>query len=141
MQFFNFIFLERSWAADRLNLTSRLSAIAAHHMTTTTETAEEDEPLALIIYPEGTCFSKISLTFSTKYAEKMGVVCTTSSSFRPYADAFPLETPTACATPSLNRSPHHPSLAVPTPFSPLDGRHGWLSWYSLGRLWPILLYS
>jgi hypothetical protein len=31
MQFFNFIFLARSWAADKDVLTSRLSALAAHH--------------------------------------------------------------------------------------------------------------
>ena len=75
MQFFKFIFLERSWAADRLNLTSRLSAIAAHHMTTTTQRAEEDEPLALIIFPEGTLVSNLTLPVSQKYAEKMGLVC------------------------------------------------------------------
>jgi len=76
MQFFNFIFLERSWAADRLNLTSRLSALAAHHMTTTTERAEDDEPLALIIFPEGTLVSQDTVPISQKYAEKMGLVCT-----------------------------------------------------------------
>lgn len=75
MQFFNFIFLERSWASDRLNLTSRLSAIAAHHMTTTSERAEDDEPLALIIFPEGTLVSGESVPLSQKYAEKMGLVC------------------------------------------------------------------
>src|SRR5258706_14415854 len=62
-------------------------------------------------------------------------------SVKPYADAFSLETPTAHATPSLNRSPHHPSLAVPTPFSLLDGCHGRLSWYSAERLWSRLLHS
>jgi 1-acyl-sn-glycerol-3-phosphate acyltransferase len=78
MQFFKFIFLERSWAADRLNLTSRLSAIAAHHMITTTERAEDDEPLALIIFPEGTLFSGDTVPVSQKYAEKMGLVCAAS---------------------------------------------------------------
>lgn len=79
MQFFGFIFLERSWAADRLNLTSRLSALAAHHMTTTTERAEDDEPFALIIFPEGTLVSENTVPVSRKYAEKMGLVCTASS--------------------------------------------------------------
>lgn len=79
MQFFDFIFLERSWAVDRLNLTSHLSALAAHHLTTTTERAEDDEPLALIIFPEGTLVSENTVPVSQKYAEKMGLVCTASS--------------------------------------------------------------
>lgn len=32
MQFFRFIFLARSWAADRDVLNSRLSELAAHHL-------------------------------------------------------------------------------------------------------------
>jgi hypothetical protein len=78
MQFFDFIFLARSWASDRLNLTSHLSSIAAHHMTTTRERAEDDEPLALIIFPEGTLVSPDTVPISQKYAEKMGLVCPAS---------------------------------------------------------------
>lgn len=47
MQFFNFIFLARSWASDRVQLASHLSALG--------KTAEtQDNPLAFILYPEGT---------------------------------------------------------------------------------------
>ena len=44
MQFFSFIFLARSWAADRAQLASSLSRLGM-------EAEEEDNPLAFILYP------------------------------------------------------------------------------------------
>ncbi|PVG04606.1 hypothetical protein CPB86DRAFT_720875 [Serendipita vermifera] len=74
MQFFEFIFLARSWAADRDVLTSRLSAIAAHHTTTTSARPEDDEPLNFILFPEGNLVSADTAPISKKYAEKMNLV-------------------------------------------------------------------
>lgn len=63
MQFFNFIFLARSWASDKLQLASALAALV-----------KEDGPLAFIIYPEGTLVSNMTRPISKKFAEKMGIV-------------------------------------------------------------------
>ncbi|TFY80419.1 hypothetical protein EWM64_g3593 [Hericium alpestre] len=66
MQFFNFIFLARSWAADRIYLAKKLAALGHH--------AEElDQPLTFILYPEGTLVSKDTRPISQKYAEKLGI--------------------------------------------------------------------
>jgi 1-acyl-sn-glycerol-3-phosphate acyltransferase len=74
MQFFDFVFLARSWAADRDVLVSELSALAAHHTTTTSERPEDDEPLNFMIFPEGTLVSKDTYPISKKYADKMNLV-------------------------------------------------------------------
>ncbi|KAF5382889.1 hypothetical protein D9757_006353 [Collybiopsis confluens] len=66
MQFFNFIFLARSWASDRLQLAVHLSALG--------KAAEsQDNPLAFILYPEGTLVSKDTRPISRKFADKMGI--------------------------------------------------------------------
>uniref|UniRef100_A0A0W0FY34 Phospholipid/glycerol acyltransferase domain-containing protein n=2 Tax=Moniliophthora roreri TaxID=221103 RepID=A0A0W0FY34_MONRR len=66
MQFFNFIFLARSWASDRVELARHLSALG--------KAAEnEDHPLAFILYPEGTLVSKDTRPISRKFADKMGI--------------------------------------------------------------------
>lgn len=67
MQFFNFIFLARSWASDRLYLSARLASLGR-------QAQQEHNPLALIIYPEGTLVSKDTRPLSKKYADKMGIV-------------------------------------------------------------------
>ncbi|KAH9857933.1 acyltransferase-domain-containing protein [Lenzites betulinus] len=66
MQFFNFIFLARSWASDRLHLTQSLAWLArrAEH---------EDSPLTFVLYPEGTLVSKDTRPISKKYADKLGI--------------------------------------------------------------------
>ncbi|KAI0639245.1 acyltransferase-domain-containing protein [Trametes polyzona] len=66
MQFYNFIFLARSWAADRLNLTKSLSWLARR-------AEKEDSPLTFILYPEGTLVSPDTRPISKKYADKLGI--------------------------------------------------------------------
>ncbi|KAI0785985.1 acyltransferase-domain-containing protein [Abortiporus biennis] len=66
MQFYNFIFLARSWASDRIYLSNRLSWLG--------RTAEkEDIPLTFILYPEGTLVSKDTRPVSKRFADKMGI--------------------------------------------------------------------
>ncbi|KAJ7597240.1 acyltransferase-domain-containing protein [Mycena floridula] len=65
MQFFNFIFLARSWASDRLQLASHLSTLGK-------EAERDHDPFAFILYPEGTLVSKDTRPISRKFAEKIG---------------------------------------------------------------------
>ena len=67
MQFFKFIFLARSWASDRIELASHLSALGQH-------AEREDKPLTLFLYPEGTLVSKDTRPISKKFADKLGIV-------------------------------------------------------------------
>lgn len=67
MQFYNFIFLARSWASDRLYLSKRLAWLGS-------KAEMEDTPLTLILYPEGTLVSKDTRPISKKYADKLGIV-------------------------------------------------------------------
>lgn len=67
MQIFRFVFLARSWAEDRLVLTSELAQLGR-------KAEVEDNPIAFIIYPEGTLVSRDTRPISTKYAEKLGIV-------------------------------------------------------------------
>ena len=99
MQFYNFIFLDRSWASDRLNLAAKLSALGK-------QAEAQDSPLSLIIYPEGTLVSENTRPISKKYAEKMGIVG--SSHFHSTSSIFinvPLlkDRLDTSLTPSLNR--------------------------------------
>ncbi|KII93343.1 hypothetical protein PLICRDRAFT_171111 [Plicaturopsis crispa FD-325 SS-3] len=66
MQFFDFIFLARSWASDRVHLATHLSSLGR-------QAQQEDKPLTLILYPEGTLVSKDTRPISKKYADKMGI--------------------------------------------------------------------
>ena len=75
MQFFNFIFLARSWASDRLELARSLSWLARR-------AEKEDSPLTFILYPEGTLVSKDTRPVSKKYADKLGIVRSRNSHFR-----------------------------------------------------------
>ncbi|EAU92909.2 hypothetical protein CC1G_03696 [Coprinopsis cinerea okayama7 len=66
MQFFNFIFLARSWASDRLQLASDLASLG--------KAAErEHRPFCFMLYPEGTLVSKDTRPISKKFADKIGV--------------------------------------------------------------------
>lgn len=66
MQFFNFVFLKRSWASDRLQLASDLASLG--------KAAErEHRPFAFLVYPEGTLVSKDTRPLSKKFSEKVGV--------------------------------------------------------------------
>ena len=73
MQFYNFIFLARSWASDRLQLSAGLSWLARR-------AEKENSPFTFILYPEGTLVSKDTRPISKKYADKLGIV----------RDAFPV---------------------------------------------------
>jgi len=66
MQFFNFIFLARSWASDRMELSTRLAWLGRR-------AEKEDTPLTFILYPEGTLVSKDTRPISKKFADKIGV--------------------------------------------------------------------
>jgi 1-acyl-sn-glycerol-3-phosphate acyltransferase len=68
MQFFNFIFLARSWASDRHHLASSLASLGK-------EARKEDRPFCFLLYPEGTLVSKDTRPVSKKFADKMGIVC------------------------------------------------------------------
>jgi hypothetical protein len=76
MQFFNFIFLARSWASDRVQLASDLSALGR-------QAEQQDKPLTLILYPEGTLVSKDTRPISKKYADKLGIVSDLTRSAEP----------------------------------------------------------
>jgi 1-acyl-sn-glycerol-3-phosphate acyltransferase len=67
MQIFKFIFLARSWASDRVELASHLSALGQR-------AEREDKPLTLFLYPEGTLVSKDTRPISKRFADKMGIV-------------------------------------------------------------------
>lgn len=64
MQFFQYIFLKRNWAADKGPFSKTLSNLAV-----------SKEPLWLLIFPEGTVVSDVTRIASKKYADKVGLVC------------------------------------------------------------------
>jgi len=66
MQFFNFIFLARSWASDRQQLATHLAFLGR-------EAEKEGNPLCFMLYPEGTLVSKNTRPHSKKFADKMGI--------------------------------------------------------------------
>ncbi|KAI0274899.1 acyltransferase-domain-containing protein [Gloeopeniophorella convolvens] len=66
MQFFNFIFLARSWASDRLYLVKQLAWLGKR-------AEDRDIPLTFILYPEGTLVSHDTRPISKKYADKLGI--------------------------------------------------------------------
>ncbi|KAG5639378.1 hypothetical protein H0H81_003522 [Sphagnurus paluster] len=66
MQLFNFIFLARSWASDRVHLASHLSSLGK-------QTEEEDNPFCFLLYPEGTLVSPNTRPISKKFADKIGI--------------------------------------------------------------------
>ena len=72
MQFFNFIFLARSWAADRVQLASQLGSLGK-------EARKSNRPFCFLLYPEGTLVSRDTRPVSKKFADKMGIVCSTPS--------------------------------------------------------------
>lgn len=63
MQFFQFIFLKRSWEADKGVLTKTMNRLA-----------NSKEPLWLLIFPEGTVITNETRRRSKNYAEKSGLV-------------------------------------------------------------------
>ena len=67
MQFFRFIFLARSFASDKTYLVSKLSKVGKR-------AEAENNPLAFLIFPEGTVCDGDGRGISKKYAEKAGLV-------------------------------------------------------------------
>ncbi|TIA89779.1 hypothetical protein E3P99_01925 [Wallemia hederae] len=59
MQFFNFIFLRRSWSTDNKVLTNQLQSIS-------------NDPFTLLLFPEGTTLSNESRPKSVKFTQKIG---------------------------------------------------------------------
>nr|XP_031862784.1 uncharacterized protein CI109_001796 [Kwoniella shandongensis]KAA5529856.1 hypothetical protein CI109_001796 [Kwoniella shandongensis] len=80
MQFFNFIFLKRSWAADRNNLTLALTQLGQKAQSdeeadgssenTSLLSPKKRSPLWLVIFPEGTITSDDERAKSVKYAKR-----------------------------------------------------------------------
>lgn len=68
MRAFEFIFLKRSWAADKDNLTRSLTRLALKAKT------GERTPLWLLIFPEGTIPSDDERAKSARYAKREGIV-------------------------------------------------------------------
>jgi 1-acyl-sn-glycerol-3-phosphate acyltransferase len=71
MQMFSFIFLNRSWATDKKDLTIQLNQLADQ---TYNPTMPSLNKIGLLIFPEGTLVSPLTRPASKKYAEKCGVV-------------------------------------------------------------------
>jgi lysocardiolipin and lysophospholipid acyltransferase len=65
MVFFSWIFLSRSWEADRPRLELSISRLA---------NCTKQTPMWLLIFPEGTNISKRSMAISKKWAEKNSLV-------------------------------------------------------------------
>lgn len=66
MQMFRFIFLSRSWVADKAQLTTLLSKLGK-------KAEEEDKPFVYILFPEGTLVSKNTRPISRSYAGVLGI--------------------------------------------------------------------
>jgi lysocardiolipin and lysophospholipid acyltransferase len=98
-QFFRFIFLSRSWASDRTNLTLALTELGQKTKTSndssvgsetqpllkedgqvataasgSSQTMSKRNPLWLLIFPEGTITSDDERVKSKRYADKEGIV-------------------------------------------------------------------
>jgi 1-acyl-sn-glycerol-3-phosphate acyltransferase len=92
-RFFKFIFLARSWASDRANLTKALKNLSANAKgtntipgsskdgedsslldKTTSKKSSGRSPLWLFIFPEGTITSDDERVKSKRYADKEGIV-------------------------------------------------------------------
>ena len=67
MQMFRFIFLARSFAADKGYLVRKLAKVGKR-------AEANDHPLAFLIYPEGTVCDGPGRAISKKYSEKTGMV-------------------------------------------------------------------
>lgn len=70
MQMFSFIFLNRSWASDKGDLTNQLNQLADQ---TYRPKIESINKIGLLIFPEGTLVSPLTRPLSKKYADKRGL--------------------------------------------------------------------
>jgi len=67
MQFFDFIFLSRKWAKDKIAMSSNLRRASKN----------VDQAMWLLLFPEGTVVSQNTMHNSKEYAEKNGLKMTT----------------------------------------------------------------
>lgn len=74
MQLFQFIFLARSWASDKIGLSTHLARLGEHATAHRPQEGKTPDPLNLLIFPEGTLVSRLTRPTSKKFAEKMGIV-------------------------------------------------------------------
>lgn len=74
MRMMNFIFLHRNWARDSRKLGRRLRRLIWSSTLTRKDTVAVvvDEPVSLVVYPEGTTFCADMLRKSKSYLKKMG---------------------------------------------------------------------
>lgn len=72
MQFYRFIFLARSWSADREYLGRSLEHEAQRAQ-------KSDNPFSLMIFPEGTLVSPNTRPLSKKFADKIGIASTSEA--------------------------------------------------------------
>jgi len=126
MQAWNFIFLARSWAADRMYLVKQLTLLGR-------KAEQRNTPFTFLLYPEGTLVSKDTRPLSKKYADKIGIVRLTT----PRIDSFFLLTRSAARHDTHTTSPVHrtalqPSCTLSSDTFPTACRryHG-VSWYVL----------
>ncbi|KAG5455511.1 MAG: hypothetical protein BJ554DRAFT_5051 [Olpidium bornovanus] len=73
MHFFDFIFLSRKWEEDRGKIDASLGRVTGEET--------KNEPMWLLIFPEGTVVSQSTRTRSREWAEKMNVVRAALSGF------------------------------------------------------------
>jgi 1-acyl-sn-glycerol-3-phosphate acyltransferase len=66
MQFFDFVFLRRRWEMDREPITRRIQLLNSGW--------EREDPLTMLIFPEGTINSDSSRQAMTRFAEKEQIV-------------------------------------------------------------------
>lgn len=64
MDFFSWIFLSRNWESDKVELERSLDRLSH---------SGKQQPMWLLLFPEGTNLSKRSLAISSKWAEKHGL--------------------------------------------------------------------
>ena len=131
MQFYNFIFLARSWASDRLYLANRLAWLGRRAQ-------EQDIPLTFILYPEGTLVSPNTRPISKKYADKMGIVsgCVKRRNDRPALDCVAVLTHNYLLGRFTSRIWHTPSCRDPRGYITACGP--WLPGYRISRLLTLL---
>ena len=113
MQFFNFIFLARSWASDRIYLVKQLALLGQR-------VQSHDTPLTFILYPEGTLVSPYTRPVSKKYADKLGIVSPPPSCLLPSLTDYRFAARPESHNPStVDRVALHPAcLVVLCPESP-----------------------
>jgi lysocardiolipin and lysophospholipid acyltransferase len=66
MRFFGFVFLSRRWCIDQERITHRVKQLSTGY--------EREDPVALLIYPEGTFVNQATRESMRRYAAKINWV-------------------------------------------------------------------